>query len=85
MIIIIEGISTKALNRLTKNPLGDEIAWIEVEGKGEDIKNINVCLSDERYTLFTGTLFDKRDYVEIRHYDHAYVLMTGEFNRVIVE
>lgn len=81
MIVIVENISDRAMNRLMKNPLGDKVVWIGIREKGE----VDVCLDDDRYSIFTGRLFDKREYVEIKHEEHAFVVMTGEFDRVIVE
>lgn len=81
MVVVIEGISDRALRRLLKNPLAQKIMYVGITNKGET----DVCMQDDRYALYTGSLFDKRDYVELKYQEHAYVIMTGEFNRVIVE
>lgn len=81
MVVVIEAISDRALARMMKNPLGTKLAWVGIRGDGET----DVCLQEDRYAIYTGRLFDGREYVEIKHQEHAYVVMTGEFNRVIVE
>ena len=81
MVVVIEGISEKGLARLLKNPLARNIMWVGVRGDGET----DVCFQEDRWAVYTGRLFDGRDYVEIKHQEHAFVIMTGEFNRVIVE
>lgn len=81
MVVVIESIEDRALRRLMRNPLAKMIAYVGVKGDGE----VDVCMQDDRYAVYTGCLFDKRDYVELKHQEHAYVIMTGEFKRVIVE
>lgn len=81
MIVVIEAIENRALRRLLKNPLAQKMAVVGVNQYGE----CDVYMQDERYAIYTGSLFDKRDYVEIKHQEHAFVIMTGEFKRVIVE
>lgn len=81
MELLVENISEKAIRRLSKNALASKVSWIGIREKGET----DVSFEDDRYAIYTGRLVDGRDYVEIRHQEMAFVIMSGDFNRVIVE
>jgi len=81
MTIIVEGISDKALKRLMRNSIANKVDWAGIRLDGET----DVCFGEGRYVIYTGKLFDGREYIEIKSHDKAFVLMCKEYNRVIVE
>ena len=80
MTIIIENIGNKALNRLSKNKVGDKVSFAGIREKGI----IDVGFEDDNYKIESGRMFDDREYIIISHKKARFAIFTGDFDRVIV-